>query len=309
MHAEDLPRVDEQVRRCRQDGKPLEVQYRIIWPDGSLHWVETRGVFLHDSDGKATRLLGVVMDITDRKQAEEALRKMSEELARSNKDLASFAHIASHDLQEPLRMVSSFMNLLQDRYKGQLDDKAQEYIGYAVDGATRMFALIRDLLAYSKVGDKSKALVPMDLVAVVNVVKADLKLTIEESNAVISADPLPTVVADEAQMRQLFQNLIGNAIKFRVKDRRPEVHIGARQEAGAWLFHVKDNGIGIPLEQQNRLFGVFQRLHTRGEYPGTGIGLAICKRIVERHGGKIWIESKDGKGSTFSFTLPEDRPA
>ena len=249
-------------------------------------------------------ILWTLVDVTDRKQAEEALRKTAQELERSNTDLAAFAYVASHDLQEPLRMVNGFLGLLRERYEGQLDDKAQEYISIAVDGATRMSALIKDLLEYSRVGANGKEPVPVDLAGVADYARANLKATIEESDAVITVDSLPTVMADVGQMRQLFQNLLGNALKFRVPGRRPEVHIGATQRGGEWLFEVTDNGIGIDPKQADRLFGLFQRLNTRDKYSGTGIGLAICKKIVERSGGRIWVESELGKGATFYFTLP-----
>jgi len=196
------------------------------------------------------------------------------------------------------------MSLLQERYQNELDEKARQYIAFAVDGSTRMSALIKDLLEYSKVSAAERESAPVDLAGVFEDARNNLHTAIEEAMAVVTAGPLPTVTADASQMGQLFQNLIGNAIKFRVKDRRPEVRVEARQEAGAWIVTVRDNGIGIAPEQQGRLFAIFERLNTRDEYPGTGIGLATCKRIVERHGGRIWIESEVGKGSTVCFTLP-----
>ena len=254
--------------------------------------------------GDPPRSFVIVRDITAAKQAEEAMKQFAEDLARSNQDLSQFAFVASHDLQEPLRMVGGFLNLLQSKYQGQLDDKAQEYIAYSVDGANRMSALIKDLLEYSRVSSKGMEPAPVDLTAIANYVTGNLRAAIEESGAIITADPLPTITADAGQMRQLFQNLIGNALKFRVEGRRPEVEISAKQEDGRWLLRVKDNGIGIPPKQQDRLFVIFQRLHAREKYAGTGIGLAICKKIVERHGGRIWVESAPGQGATFCFTLP-----
>lgn len=236
--------------------------------------------------------------------AEEELRRSVQDLDRSNKDLEAFAYVASHDLQEPLRMVIGFLDMLQSKCKDQLDENAREYIAYSVEGATRMSLLIKDLLEYSRVGAKGKAPAPVDLSAVVDYVKGNLRAMILETNAVIVADPLPTVMADMVLMRQLFQNLLDNALKFRAEGRYPEIHIGARQDANEWLFRVKDNGIGIAPEQRDRVFVIFQRLHNRKKYEGTGIGLAICKKIVERHGGRIWVESEPGEGSTFCFTLP-----
>jgi light-regulated signal transduction histidine kinase (bacteriophytochrome) len=235
---------------------------------------------------------------------EQHVAERTVELERSNKDLEQFAYVASHDLQEPLRMVTGFLDLLRNKFKDHLDPLAQGYIAYAFDGATRMSTMMKDLLAYSRAGGANIVPAPLDLQSVLEYVKANLKTSMEESKAVITADPLPTVTADASQMRQLFQNLLANAIKFRSEDRPPEIHIGAVQEDGMWAFQVKDNGIGIDPTQLNRVFVVFQKLHSRQKYPGSGIGLAICKKIVERHGGRISVESTVGKGSTFHFTLP-----
>jgi PAS domain S-box-containing protein len=234
----------------------------------------------------------------------KALQATAEELARSNKDLEQFAYVASHDLQEPLRAVSGFVTLLQQRYQDQLDEKANGYIANTVDGAARMQSLIADLLAYSRVGTRAGTLETTAAQSSLDKALRNLAAGVRDTEAVISVDPLPTVQADAGQLTQLFQNLIGNAIKFR-GNRRPEIHVGGRREQDHWLFWVRDNGIGIAPEYAERIFLIFQRLHTRAKYPGTGIGLAICKKIVERHGGKIWVESQPNQGTTFYFTIAD----
>jgi PAS domain S-box-containing protein len=244
-------------------------------------------------------------EIAERKKAEKTLERYAAELERSNQDLEQFAHVASHDLQEPLRTVSSYMQLLEMYYKEQLDADAIKYIAFAIDGATRMSMLIKGLLDYSRVDTDGASFQTTDCQAALEHVLANLQASIEESGATVTHDPLPSVTADATQLTRVFQNLIANAIKFR-GDRPPEIHVGAEQQDdhSAWLFSVQDNGIGIKPQYAERIFLIFQRLHTRDEYPGAGIGLAMCKRIVERHGGRIWVESEPGQSSTFYFTLP-----
>jgi len=266
---------------------------------------DNRLVPLHDAEGRLGSVIGVSTDITERARAEAALEESRTELERSNADLARFAYVASHDLQEPLRTVSSYLSLLKRRYRGQLDESADEFIDYAVDGATRMSALIRDVLAYSRVGTRAREFAPVDCAALVAMATADLQARIADTGARVTAMGLPTVCGDETQLGQLFQNLIGNALKF-CRD-APDVRVSAERQGDAWLLRVRDNGIGIAPEQAERIFQVFQRLHSRTEYEGTGIGLAVCKRIVERHGGRIWVESEPGHGATFLFTLPAVR--
>jgi PAS domain S-box-containing protein len=240
--------------------------------------------------------LASIIDVTERKRHETELR-------RSNAELEQFAYVASHDLQEPLRMVVSYSELLAQRYQGQLDARADKYIFYAVDGARRMQRLVADLLAYSRVGSQGKPLQPVASEAVLQRVLTVLRAQILKAGATVQAQPLPLVLADEGQLGQLFQNLIGNAIKFR-GEAPPQILVDARRERDRWVFSVKDNGIGIDPQYAERIFQMFQRLHERGKYEGSGIGLAIVKRIVERHGGQIWVESARGAGTTFFFTLP-----
>ncbi|HEV8717079.1 MAG TPA: chemotaxis protein CheB, partial [Candidatus Binatia bacterium] len=247
-------------------------------------------------------VLLAIVDATDSRRAQEAL-KQGTELARSNEDLRQFAHAAAHDLQEPLRMVISYMQMISERYKGKLDSDGDEYIGYAVDGAKRMQQLIDDLLAYAEIGSEGKELVPTDCATILDEVRANLDVAIRESAAAIESDPLPTIVADPTEMSQLFQNLIGNAIKFHGPE-PPRIQIAAKPDGPVWAFSVSDNGIGIEREHQERIFSMFQRLHDKVRYPGTGIGLTICKKIIDRMGGRIWVESELGKGSTFHFTVP-----
>ena len=248
------------------------------------------------------RLAGYLAVALAKCRAEEELRKSMEDLTRSNADLQQFAYAASHDLQEPLRGLASFAGLLGKRYKGKLDERADEYIDYIVSDAKRMQDLIRDLLEYSTIETKSKILTRTNSSAVLEEAFHNLRSAIEESGAELTYALLPTALADASQLRSLFQNLIGNALKFRSKE-KPRIHVSAERKGNEWVFSVKDNGIGFSPEFADRIFSVFKRLHTRPEYPGTGIGLAICKKIVEHHGGRIWVESEPGKGSTFFFTL------
>ncbi|HEY6260321.1 MAG TPA: ATP-binding protein [Nitrospiraceae bacterium] len=245
----------------------------------------------------------LVRDNRDLALSRKALEESIAELARSNADLQQFAYVASHDLKEPLRMVASYTQLLARRYKGKLDSDADEFIRYAVDGANRMQWLINDLLAYSRVTSQEQVFEEVDCTKVLEEVMSNLQLSIEESQAVVTHDPLPTVMADGGQLGQLFQNLIANAITFHGEE-PPAVHVSAERKANEWLFSVRDNGVGLDPQYAERIFVIFQRLHDREEYPGTGIGLAICKKVVERHGGRIWVVSQVGQGATFYFTLP-----
>jgi PAS domain S-box-containing protein len=294
----------ELIRRTLTGERWEAVEIPVLHLDGSVHTVLWNSATLVAPDGfTLVATIAQGQDITERKRAEEQIKRALLDLQRSNQDLEQFAYVASHDLQEPLRMVASYTQLLAQRYEGELDDKAQSYIHYAVDGAMRMQGLINDLLTYSRVNTQGRPLEPTDLHVVLGEALRNLASAIQESRAIVTNDDLPSVRVDPVQLQQVFQNLIGNAIKFRGKA-SPHVHVSAREEGGEWLFSVKDNGIGINTKHAEKLFVIFQRLHTREEYPGTGIGLAVCKRIVERHGGRIWFESEPGKGSTFYFTLP-----
>jgi PAS domain S-box-containing protein len=305
LHPDDRVMALARVRAYLAGDIPVyELEHRLLHKDGHYRWILARGLALRDEDGKPYRMAGSHTDLTERKHAAEELKKAAEELARSNKELEQFAYIASHDLQEPLRMVSSYTELLARRYKDKLDNDAREFIGYAVDGARRMGTLINDLLAYSRVSSQKKPYELVDCMQTMKAVRDNLKMVIDESGAKVIAEALPRVMGDPTQLLQLLQNLIGNAIKFR-GSQPPIIEVAAVERDGEWLFSVKDNGIGIDPEDFERIFLVFQRLHTREEYPGTGIGLALCKRIVERHGGHLWVESAKGKGSTFYFTIPK----
>jgi signal transduction histidine kinase len=293
-------------------------QWEVKAPDGSI--IEAYDFPFTDVDGTPL-ILEMDVDVTEQRQTQNALKKINEtleeqvkertqelsksniELKRSNKELKQFAYISSHDLQEPLRMVTSFTQLLERRYKGQLDNEADEYIEFIVEGAHRMKYLIDDLLTFSRLNTQAKKFENVNLETVLNEVLSNLTVSIEESNAIITHDPLPTVNADKTQMMQVFQNLIANAIKFHGSN-PPKIHISAHKDEKEWKFAVTDNGIGIDPEYQKQIFEVFKRLHTREEYPGSGIGLSVSQKIIRRHGGNIWVESELGKGSTFYFTIP-----
>ncbi|GAC1618967.1 MAG: hypothetical protein PVS2B2_04370 [Candidatus Acidiferrum sp.] len=242
-------------------------------------------------------------EMLQRERAQEALVIKAQELARSNAEFERLAYVTSHDLQEPLRMVVSYTQLLASRYRGKLDGDADEFIGFAVEGAFRMRQLIQDLASYSRAGNRGEMLELTESQSACDTALSNLQGPIEEARAVLRVEPLPVVFANAVQLTQLFQNLIGNAVKFR-NERRPDIQIGARLKGDSWVFSVQDNGIGIEPQYFERIFWMFQRLHAREEYSGTGIGLAICQKIVERYGGKIWVESQPGGGATFLFTIP-----
>jgi two-component system NtrC family sensor kinase len=287
---EDNQRIFEQLKL-----KELEVERSRIEKAAA----ETKAVL-------AEKLLNTVEqleeEIEERKRMELKIKNYFRELERSNKELESFAYVASHDLQEPLRAISSFLQLVEKRYKDKLDDKGRDFIHRAVNGAQRMQEMINDLLTYSRITTRGKSFELHSLEKILDRVLTNLSPTIERKNAVVTRDPLPELTCDESQIHRLFQNLISNAIKFCNRS-QPDIHISAKEQKDHWLLSVKDNGIGIDPAHQDTIFKIFQRLHGKGKYPGTGIGLAICQKIIDRHEGKIWVESKPGKGSTFFFTL------
>jgi len=304
-HPEDRDLADgPRARLFAGEIESARLDKRYYRKDGRLIWVNIAIAMERDAEGRPLYAISVLDDITERKNAEAALREAHEELKRSNSELEQFAYVASHDLQEPLRMVSSYAQLLGRRYGDKLGADAREFMGYIVDGAARMKQLIEDLLAYSRVGTKTKDFKPVEMEKSLSRAIANLKVAIDESAAAVSHDPLPTLPADPAQLAQVFQNLIGNALKFRSHS-APKVHVAVQDRGEVYEIAVRDNGIGIEPQYFERIFMVFQRLHNKGEYPGTGIGLAIVKKVVERHGGSVRVESMPGEGSAFSFTLPK----
>jgi PAS domain S-box-containing protein len=277
----------------------------ILTRTGEQRLIAWHNVLLRNPHGEIQGVISSGEDVTERRHAERRLRDAAAALARSNKELEQFAYVASHDLREPLRMVASYVQLLERRYRGQLDAEADQFIHFAVDGAKRMQALIDDLLQYARIETRAKPFAPVDCGRVLEVVLNNLQIAITEAHATVEVTtPLPTIQGDDLQLTQLFQNLIGNALKFRRPEAPPCVKIAAHLKHGEWVFSVQDNGIGIEPQHYERIFVIFQRLHTREEYAGTGIGLALCKKIIERHGGRIWVESVPGQGSTFCFAIP-----
>jgi PAS domain S-box-containing protein len=304
LHPDDRKRISSAKLDVSSGFIQGTVEYRFLCKDGIYRWVSDHFRVICDREGKPLVREGIIRDVDEQKLAEKTLKDYAENLKRSNEDLERFAYIASHDLQEPLRNVVSFSQLLARRYRGKLNADADEYIGYIVEGGKRMQSLVQDLLEYSRVHTKGQEFVPVNCEDVVDRVIQNLHTTIQESDTVIKSGQLPTVLADPSQITLTFQNLIGNAIKFRRNDVQPHISISAYMNNDWSTFSVADNGIGIDPAFHDRIFEIFQRLHTMDKYPGTGVGLAIVKKIIERHGGQIWVESEIGKGSTFYFTLP-----
>jgi PAS domain S-box-containing protein len=304
VHHEDLAVCVDDWQAAIAKGSPFRIVFRLKRAsDGAFRWHLARGNPLRDREGRITRWVGTCADIDERAQAEQALKRTAAELARSNAELAQFAAIASHDLQEPLRMVVSATQLLVRDYKEKLDPEIGEWLTFALEGAKRMQLLINALLDYSRLNLRDQPSEPVDCQTVCQLALANLKVPIQESGAIVTVDALPHVQGNEAQLLRLFQNLLANAVKFRGPD-QPRINVSASRQDNEWHFAVRDNGIGIDPRHFKRLFVLFQRLHAASEYPGTGLGLAICKKIVEQHGGRIWVESAPGHGATFYFTLP-----
>ncbi len=300
---EAAAKFKEDDRKVMGSRQQTRIEESIKDARGNRVHLETIKSPISSETGEVVGTVGVARDITERKRAEEKLKAQEAELRRSNAELERFAYIASHDLQEPLRMVASFLQLLERHCGDKLDAEAHEFITFAVDGAKRMQSLINDLLVYSRAGTRGKPFGAVDCEAVLDRALDNLLVAVSESGAAITHDPLPTVMGDDTQLVQLFQNLIENAIKFRGPE-APRVHVAVERRGNDWHLCVRDNGIGVEPQYFKRIFAVFQRLHGRDEYPGTGIGLAVCKRIVERHKGTIGIKSEPGKGTTFHFTIP-----
>jgi len=316
LHPEDRDKTVSDWMEKVKTGGSFDIEFRIRRNDGIYHWFKTRAVPMRDSNGNIIKWFGSNTDFDEVIEAQEQLRAFSKELEqkvkeldnavidlkRSNQELEQFAYVASHDLQEPLRMISSYTQLLERRYKDQLDQDAKDFIFFAVDGANRMQHLINDLLDYSRVTTRGKPFIKLDLSSVLGHAIANLQKKIQETGAMIVNDDLPFVYGDEVQLVRVFQNLLDNAMKFRGAD-PPRINVSAKTLDEKIQISITDNGIGIDKAYSDRVFTIFQRLHTKIEYPGTGIGLAICKRTIERHGGKIWFESIPGNGTTFCFTL------
>jgi len=311
VHPDDR-RICLEARQDIGSGKDIKpYEYRVIRPDGQVRIIYRETAAIRDENGKPVSYTGTIRDVTELRAAEEAvehktreLEERAADLQRSNAELEQFAYVASHDLQEPLRMVASYCQLLQRRYKDKLEGDANEFIGFAVEGANRMQRLINDLLGYSRIGRQGGNPENFRAADALKTVLANLQGAISESGAKIEVGALPDIRGDRTQVGQLFQNLIGNAIKFRRDGETPLIRISAAPEGGFWRFLIEDNGIGIEKAYLERVFLIFQRLHERNKYPGTGIGLAIVKKVIEHHGGRIWIESTPGQGSKFNFTLP-----
>ncbi len=302
---EDYPEVRANLKRLFNDDRPLQLERLFRRRSGELFWGHLSVEQMVGEDGGISGLVAVVVDVTDHKATEQELEKACRTLEASNADLEQFAYVASHDLREPLRMISAYTSLIERRYAQSFDQEGMEFLGYIRDGAQRMDHMVLDLLAFSRIDRRGAPLVPMESAAALGAALNNLTVAIDESGAAVDCpDALPLVLGDIHQITSLFQNLLGNAIKYRNPGRAPRIVVTCAADHGLWRFTVTDDGIGIAPEFHDRIFLLFQRLHTRQTYDGTGIGLAVCKKIVERHGGRIWLESVPDRGSAFHFTLP-----
>jgi PAS domain S-box-containing protein len=307
IHPDDRERVGQRIQEYMTDGKSVNwyEEYKFMKSDGEYAFVFDRAIFLRDANGQVIRVVGAMTDITYRKIYEESLLELNKQLEISNAELEQFAYVASHDLQEPLRMVSSFLNLLEKKYGDVFDDKARQYIHFARDGAIRMRQIILDLLEFSRVGKHNDKLKNVDLNEVIKDVFALHRKLIEEQSAEVHVSKMPVINTFRSPILQVFQNLVGNALKYANKDEQVQISISSREMGDHWEFSVEDNGIGIDPKHHERIFVIFQRLHKRDEYTGTGMGLAIVKKILDDLGGQIWVESNLGQGSKFTFTIPK----
>jgi len=303
VHPEDLQSCLNTYHSAFQARQGFRLEYRLRHADGAYRWVLNTSIPRFAPDGSFAGYIGSCIDISERKHIEETLNQRTTELQTTLAELQQFARVAAHDFQEPLRMVTSYVQLLGRRYQGKLDPEAEQWITYAVEGSRRLQRLILDLLAYHEVGTRSQEFTPVDCEALLASVLSDLRGTIADRGAVVTHDPLPTVWGDTAQLQIVFRNLVSNGVKFHHQE-PPHVHLSAAQAENAWVFAVRDNGSGIDPRHLDRLFLVFQRLHAREPYPKPGVGLAMCKKIIERHGGRIWCESELGRGTTFFFSIP-----
>ena len=305
VHPGDRPEMAEILRSLMAEGGRHDADFRIIRPDGEVRMLHGAAEVTLDAAGRPVWLDSTIQDITDRKRLENELDGLIRELWRSNEELEQFAYVASHDLRQPLRVVGSYVSLLEEELMGSLGGDSLEYMGFVRDGVRRMDRLITDLLAYSRVG-RVIGDAPFAMAEAVQSALSDLQIEIEDSDAtVLVAETLPTVYGDRGEMERLMLNLIGNALKYRRPDQNPQVSVECEDKCDEWLFRVRDNGIGIPPEHAERVFGIFQRLHARDEYEGTGVGLAIVKKIIDRHGGTIRVEAQDGPGAVLAFSWPK----
>jgi signal transduction histidine kinase len=311
IHPEDRAHMIGELANARSESSPLFCELRYRHADGQYRWFQARGLIQGGEDGTPTNLIGVLEDISGRR-AQALVEAERDFLAKTNDELKEFAYVASHDLQEPLRTITAFVELLNEDHRSALDAEGREYLDFIGEAAARLQRLINDLLTYSRMSSGSEEITRLNLRRIVNDALENLYAALEESRARVEVDPLPEIVGQASRLVLLFQNLIGNALKFRRAGVEPMVRIRAREAANHWEVSVEDNGIGIPAEQHERIFRLFHRLHASSQYEGTGMGLAICTRIVERHGGRLWVKSEPGEGTSFHFTLakawlpPED---